>query len=86
MPKTLNFTIDALRRIARSLCDPFFALYSSRALRAWLGATLAYAVAVAVVAGCMLPTFLSSQPVAGLLPKPPPIVARSPAPDLKAAL
>jgi hypothetical protein len=66
MPTTLNFTIDALRRLAV--------------------ATLAYAVAIAVVAGCMLPTLLHSQPMAGLLPKPPPIVARSPAPSLRAAL
>jgi len=56
------------------------------ALRRLAIATLAYAVAVAVVAGCMLPTLLSSQPVAGLLPKPSPIVARSPAPSLRAAL
>lgn len=63
------------------------------ALRRLAIATLAYAVAVAVVAGCMLPTFLSVQPVAALLPKPPPVVARSPAlaskgaaPSLRAAL
>lgn len=49
------------------------------ALRRLLIATLAYAVAVAVVAGCMLPTFLHSDPVAALLPKPPPVVARTPA-------
>ena len=56
------------------------------ALRGLAIATLAYAVAVAVVAGCMLPTFLSSQPVAALFPKAPPVVARSPAPSLRAAL
>jgi hypothetical protein len=58
------------------------------ALRRLAVATLAYAVAVAVVAGCMLPTLLSSQPVAVFLPQPPPIVARSPqtAPSLRAAL
>ena len=58
------------------------------ALRRLAIATLAYAVAVAVVAGCMLPTLLSSKPVAAFLPQPPPIVARSPqtAPSLRAAL
>lgn len=50
------------------------------ALRRLALATLAYAVALAVVAGCMLPTLLSSHPVAALLPKPPPVVARSPQP------
>lgn len=49
------------------------------ALRRLAIATRAYAVAVAVVAGCMLPTVLSSQSVAAFLPEPPPIVARSPA-------
>jgi hypothetical protein len=47
-------------------------------LRRLAVATLAYAVAVAVVAGCMLPTFLHSDPVVALLPKPPPPVARTP--------
>jgi len=56
------------------------------ALRRLAIAALAYAVAVAVVAGCMLPTLLSTRPVAALLPKPPPIVARSPAPAMRAAL
>jgi hypothetical protein len=48
------------------------------ALRRLAIATLAYAVALAVVAGCMLPTLLSTRPVAALLPKPTPVVARSP--------
>ena len=58
------------------------------ALRRLAIATLAYAVAVAVVAGSLAPTLLHSQPVAALLPKPPPIVARSPqaAPSVRAAL
>ena len=58
------------------------------ALRRVLVSTLAYAVAVAVVAGGMLPTVLNSDPVAALLPKPPPTVARSPdsAPLVRAAL
>ncbi len=58
------------------------------ALRRLAIVTLAYAVAVAVVAGSLAPAFLHSQPVAALLPKPPPLVARSPqtAPSLKAAL
>ena len=58
------------------------------ALRRLAIATLAYAVAAALVAGCLLPTFLSAQTVAALLPKPPPVVARSPdaAPSLRAAL
>ena len=58
------------------------------ALRRLAIATLAYAVAVGIVAGCMLPTLLSTEPVAALLPKPPQVVARSPhaAPALKAAL
>lgn len=47
------------------------------ALRRLAIATLAYAVAAAVVAGSLAPTFLSSQPVAALLPKPPTVVARS---------
>lgn len=57
-------------------------------LRRLLVATLAYAVAVAVVAGGVLPTVLNSDPVARLLPKPPPTVARSPhaAPLVRAAL
>ena len=57
-------------------------------LRRLLVATLAYAVAVAVVAGGVLPTVLNSDPVARLLPEPPPTVARSPhsAPLVRAAL
>lgn len=57
-------------------------------LRRLLVATLAYAVAVAVVAVGVLPTVLNSDPVARLLPKPPPTVARSPhsAPLVRAAL
>jgi hypothetical protein len=58
------------------------------ALRRLAIATLAYAVAVALVAGCLLPSLLSTQAVAALLPEPPAIVARSPhpAPSLRAAL
>ena len=58
------------------------------ALRRLAVATLAYAVAIAVVAGCMLPSLLSSEPVAALLPRPPQVVARSPhtVPSLRAAL
>ncbi len=58
------------------------------ALRRLAIATLAYAVAVAVVAGSLAPTFLHSHPVAAFLPKPPPVVARSPhlAPGPEAAL
>ena len=39
--------------------------------------TAAYAVAVVLVALCILPTILTPLPVAALLPKPPPVVARS---------
>ncbi|HEY0646334.1 hypothetical protein [Phenylobacterium sp.] len=58
------------------------------ALRRLAVATLAYAVAVALVAGCLLPSLLSTQAVAALLPEPPTVVARSPhpAPSLRAAL
>lgn len=58
------------------------------ALRRVLVSILAYAVAMAVVAGTMLPTLLHADPVATLLPKPPPTVARSPhpAPLVRAAL
>jgi hypothetical protein len=55
-------------------------------------ATLAYAVAVALLAMCLLPTLLAARPVALFLPQPPRVVARSlppsepPAPALKAAL
>jgi hypothetical protein len=58
------------------------------ALRRLAIVTLAYAVAIAVVAGCLTPTLLHSQPVAALLPKPPTVVARSPhtAPGPEAAL
>lgn len=56
------------------------------ALRRLAIATLAYAVAMALVAGALAPTFLQSQAVAALLPKPPPMVARSPvSPDMAAA-
>lgn len=48
------------------------------ALRRLLVATVAYAVAVALVAGCLLPTFLSADPVARLVPKASTAVARSP--------
>ena len=62
------------------------------ALRRLAIATLAYAVAVALVAMCLLPTLLATKPVALFLPQPPRVVARSlppsevPAPALKAAL
>jgi len=58
------------------------------ALRRLAIATLAYAVAIAVVAGSLTPAFLQSHPVAAVLPKPPPVVARSPhtAPGPEAAL
>ena len=63
------------------------------ALRRLAIATLAYAVAVAVVAGSLLPTLLSSRPMVALLPKPPAVVARShaspsmaAAPSVRAAL
>lgn len=55
------------------------------ALRRLAVATLAYAVAVGIVAGCLLPTLLSSEPVAALLPKPTQVVARSPAQGTDAA-
>jgi len=57
-------------------------------LRRLAVATLAYAVAVALVAGCLLPSLLSVRPVAALLPEPPATVARSPhtAPGPEAAL
>lgn len=48
------------------------------ALRRLAIATLAYAVAIAVVAGSLATTVLHAYPVAALLPKPTPIVARSP--------
>ena len=49
--------------------------------------TIAYAVAVAIAASILLPTILTPIPVAALLPKPAPIVARTPqlAPALEAA-
>jgi hypothetical protein len=60
------------------------------ALRRLAVATLAYAVAVALVSMCLLPTLLASKPVALFLPQPPRVVARSlppsPPPALKAAL
>jgi hypothetical protein len=50
----------------------------AEALRRLLVATLAYAVAVAGLASAILPSLLSPHPAAALLPKPPPVVARSP--------
>jgi len=40
--------------------------------------TIAYAIAVAVAASILLPTIFTPIPVTALLPKPPPVVARTP--------
>lgn len=47
-----------------------------------LVATLAYAAGLVLVAFCVVPTILTPVPVAALLPEAPPVVARTPAPEI----
>lgn len=70
--------LEALRRAPGRVATRRPLRFASHTLRGWMIATLAYGVAVGLVAGCVLPAVLKPLPVVVALPKPPPEVARTP--------